>query len=252
MLDETKNQPGSADASVPAGTKRDTRRPPLSGLPPLESGDRLKLAEFMRRYEAMPDVKKAELIEGVVYMPSPVRVEHSSPHGDLIWFLVSYKIATPGVQSSDNTTALLDDDNGPQPDASLRILPECGGQSRTENGYVAGAPELMAEISASTVSRDLHDKFTAYERSGVLEYLVWRVWDAALDWFVLRDGRFARVEPDEQGVIRSSSFPGLWLNVLAMLEGDLPRVLETLQLGLATPEHAAFVERLRNPPPPAQ
>ena len=39
---------------------------------PLEHGDHLTREEFERRYEAMPHVRKAELIEGVVYMPSPV------------------------------------------------------------------------------------------------------------------------------------------------------------------------------------
>ena len=56
---------------------------PRGGIPPLENGDRLSLAEFERRYENMPSLKKAELIKGVVLMGSPVRfVQHGRPHAN--------------------------------------------------------------------------------------------------------------------------------------------------------------------------
>ncbi|MCC7419702.1 MAG: Uma2 family endonuclease [Planctomycetaceae bacterium] len=213
-------------------------------IPPLQNGDRLQLAEFLRRYEAMPNVNKAELVEGIVSMPSPVRVDHGFPHSQLITWVGNYHAFTPGVEPIDNVTTLLDDDNGPQPDAALRILPECGGQTRTEDGYVIGAPEFLGEVAVSTVSRDLHDKFRAYQKTGVREYLVWRVWDREIDWFSLRDGRYERQTSDADGILRSTIFPGLWLDVPALIAGNMAQVLQTLNAGLATPEHAAFVEEL--------
>ncbi len=193
----------------------------------------------------MPNVKKAELIEGVVYMPSPVSDNHASPHFDIITFLGVYRAATPGVLGSDNGTIRLDLENEPQPDAFLRISPECGGQSRNDEGYVGGSPELIAEISVSSVSYDLHDKLRAYQRNGVCEYLVWRVWDSAIDWFVLREGRFERLLLTEAGHYQSLVFPGLWLDLPALLRGDVAQVLAVLQQGIASPEHAAFVEKLQ-------
>jgi Uma2 family endonuclease len=212
---------------------------------PLENGDRLTRAEFERRYEAMPQLKKAELIEGVVYVGSPVSAEnHGEQDSRLNWWLVSYLAFTRGVNVAANSTVRLDEDNEPQPDALLRVDPSAGGNSRTTAGYVDGAPELVAEVAASNASYDLHQKLGAYRRNGVREYVVWRTLDEALDWFVLREGEYRRLEPDAEGVLRSEVFPGLWLDPKALLAGDLPRVLEVLERGLASPEHAAFVERL--------
>lgn len=210
----------------------------------LHAGDRLSRPEFERRYAAMPHVKKAELIEGVVYMPSPVSQEHAGPHFHLIGWLAFYGSATPGVQGGDNGTVRLDLENEPQPDAFLRIRPECGGQSRDSDHYVAGAPELIAEVTASSVSYDLHDKLRAYQRNGVLEYIVWRVWDRAIDWFVLREGRYAALPLSPEGHYRSEVFPGLWLDPAALIRGDLAQAVAVLQQGLASPEHADFVGRL--------
>jgi Uma2 family endonuclease len=214
-------------------------------LPPLQAGDHLTQAEFERRYEAMPHLNRAELIEGVVYMPSPVSTEeHGSPHFDLVGWLALYRSQTPGVQGGDNATLRLDLDNEPQPDAFLRILPEYGGQSRTCAGYVEGAPELVAEVAATSASYDLHDKLNVYRRNGVLEYLVWRVWDQAINWFVLREGRYQPLPLTAAGLYRSEVFAGLWLDVTALLAGNLGRVLQVLQEGLQSPEHAEFVSRL--------
>jgi Uma2 family endonuclease len=216
-------------------------------IPELRAGDRLSRAEFERRYSAMPNVKKAELIEGVVYMPSPVSsVEHGNPHFDLVTFLGFYRVATPGIEGSDNATVRLDGENEPQPDAYLRIVPQFGGQTRDDGKYVAGAPELVAEIAASSVSYDLHDKLRSYQRNGVREYLVWRVWDSAIDWFVLRDGRFERMSPVDSGHYQSAVFPGLWLDLDALLRGDVLRVLTVLQQGIVSPEHATFVAQLQS------
>jgi Uma2 family endonuclease len=218
-------------------------------LPPLENGDRLDRAEFERRYEAMPHLKKAELIEGVVFVPSPTRLRrHGRPHAHLVLWLGTYETATPGAVLADNATDRLDENNEPQPDALLLIDPERGGQARiSEDDYVEGSPELVAEVSASSASYDLHAKQNVYRRNGVREYIVWRVLDQVIDWFVLRGTQYELLIPDTQGVLHSEVFPGLWLESVALLVHDMPRVLACLQHGLATPEHAAFVAKL-NPP----
>jgi Uma2 family endonuclease len=219
---------------------------PSTKVPPLESGDRLTRHEFERRYQAMPYIKKAELVEGVVYVASPVRMaNHGRPHAALVGWLMVYKAATPGVDLGDNATVRLDADNEPQPDALLRIEPEVGGNSRiSEDDYVEGAPELIAEIAASSASYDLNDKLNAYRRNGVQEYIVWQMYENRLDWYSLQEGRYVPLEPDAAGVIRSQIFPGLWLVVNALREGNLAEVLAVLQQGLQTAEHQTFVERL--------
>ena len=213
----------------------------------LENGDRLTRAEFERRYEARPDLKKAELIEGVVHMPSPTRSRsHARPHAVLVGWLFTYTAATPGVEVDDNPTVRLDLDNEPQPDAALFIAPEAGGQARvSEDDYIEGAPELVAEVAASSASYDLHDKLHVYRRNGVREYLVWRTLDGRFDWFELADGVYHPRRPDASGLVSSRVFPGLRLAVDALLRGDLPAVAAAQQGALGKPDHAAFVERLR-------
>jgi Uma2 family endonuclease len=217
-------------------------------VPLLETGDHLSREEFERRYQGLPHVKKAELIEGVVHMPSPVRArQHGGPHAQLSGCLVVYQAFTPGVFVVDNTTLRLDLENEPQPDVALLIEPACGGQARlSADDYIEGAPELVAEVAASSVSIDLNTKLRVYRRNGVREYLVWRVQDAAFDWFALRQGQYERLTPDTAGVCRSENFAGLWLDVNALLRGDLARVLGVLQEGLGSPKHAEFVDRLRS------
>jgi Uma2 family endonuclease len=214
--------------------------------PPLEHGERLTRAEFERRYEAMPHVKKAELIEGEVFMGSPVRLDlHGEQHSKLIGWMIVYEASTPGTVVGDNITVRLDSDNEPQPDAALMIRPEHGGQVIMEKGYVCGAPELIAEISGTTKKLDFGDKLEVYRRNGVREYVVWRTHDEALDWFVLRDGAFIPLEADPaDGLLKSSVFPGLWLDADALLNRDLAKVLAALARGTASPEHADFVKRL--------
>lgn len=220
----------------------------LNDIPELQAGDHLTRAEFERRYEAMPHVNKAELIEGIVYMPSPVSSDlHGDPHFDLIGWLALYRAQTPGVLGGDNATLRLDNDNEVQPDAHLRLQPECGGSARLVEGYLEGAPELVVEVSATTASNDLHDKLQAYRRNGVKEYIVWRVRDRALDWFILREGRFDRLEAGADGVYRSAVLPGLWLDASALISRNLGRVIEVLQAGLVSAEHAQFVGRLALP-----
>ncbi|HEX9372770.1 MAG TPA: Uma2 family endonuclease [Roseiflexaceae bacterium] len=218
----------------------------LPAIPPLENGDYLTRAEFERRYNALPWLKKAELIEGVVYMGSPVRSEvHAEPHAAVVMWAGVSRAATPGVRVADNATLRLDPDNEPQPDVMLRIEPQAGGTSRIgDDGYVEGAPELVIEIAASSATYDVRDKRTIYRRNGVREYIVWQVYDRQLDWWVLRDGEYQPLMPDESGVLRSEIFPGLWLDGPALLTDDPATLLATLQQGLASDEHAAFVEKL--------
>ncbi|EDX75128.1 conserved hypothetical protein [Coleofasciculus chthonoplastes PCC 7420] len=219
---------------------------PTVSIPPLENGDRLTRIEFERRYQLMPDNKKAELIEGVVYVASPVRANrHGRPHSEIIGLLLVYRIQTPGVYLTDNTTVRLDADNEPQPDALLRIEPEVGGNSRiTADDYIEGAPELIVEVAASSASYDLNDKLNAYRRNGVQEYIVWQSYENRIDWFRLEEGRYVSLEPDEAGIVRSNVFPGLWLAVNALREGNLAEVLAVLQQGIQTAEHQEYVQRL--------
>jgi Uma2 family endonuclease len=216
------------------------------GLPILEGGDRLSRAEFERRYQAMPQIKKAELVEGVVYVASPLRYrQHGRPHSNIMTWLGVYETATPGVESADNPTVRLDLDNEPQPDALLRIDEARGGQSRiSEDEYIEGAPELIVEIAASSASYDLHDKLRAYRRNGVREYLVWLTQEQAFRWYVLVEGEYVLQQPDDQGILRSQGFPGLQLAVEALLAGDMERVLAVLQEGMGSEAHRLFVQTL--------
>jgi Uma2 family endonuclease len=215
-------------------------------VPPLIAGDRLTRAEFERRYMAMPEVKKAELIEGVVYMPSPVsHKNHGSPHFRIVAWLGHYVDSTPGVDGGDNSTLRLDLENEPQPDAFLRILPEFGGLSNDDGDYIGGPVELIVEVAASSASYDLHDKLRAYQRNGVGEYLVWRVLDKAIDWFVLKNDCYERLELDAEGRYQSQMFPGLWLDPAALVRRDMARHVAVIHQGLASREHAEFAEKLK-------
>lgn len=215
-------------------------------VPPLLAGDYLTRPEFERRYLAHPEIKKAELIEGIVYMPSPVRADsHGDPHFLIIGWLAHYQAATPSVRGSDNATLRLDYLNEPQPDAILRLDPERGGRSQIGgDGYLEGPPELIVEIAASSASYDMNQKKEVYARHGVPEYLVLLTLEQDVAWFVLRDGRYERQDPDADGILRSQSFPGLHLQPAAIWSNDLPALLAVLQQGLDSPEHAAFVEQL--------
>jgi Uma2 family endonuclease len=215
-------------------------------VPFLENGDRLSRAEFERRYNAMPHLKKAELIEGVVYVAAALRFRsHGQPHGLMMTWLGTYQAYTPKVAVGDTPTVRLDIDNDPQPDAVLLIEESAGGQSRlSEDDYVEGAPELIVEIAASSASIDLHDKKQVYQRNGVREYIVWQVFEKKIDWFILKNGEYFSLPMDAQGVIRSEIFPGLWLAVSDLLSGNMVQVLAVLQDGLKSQEHAEFMQKL--------
>jgi Uma2 family endonuclease len=216
-------------------------------IPPLQNGDQLSRDEFERRWDAMPGLKHAELIEGTVFMPPPLSHDlHSAPHFDLITLLGTYRMATPGIIGGDNGSVRLDFRNMPQPDIYLMILPAYGGQSKIdEDGYVSGAPEFIAEIAHTSASYDLHQKLEVYRRNGVREYLVWRTMDAEFDFMVLREGRYQKLSPDGQGVIKSTALPGLWMNTAAALRGDWPAVFDSMQQGIDSAQHGEFVTRLK-------
>ena len=211
---------------------------------PLENGDRLARHEFEQRYSAMPDLKKAELVEGTVYMASPLRIDsHGDPHTIIMTWLGTYRIATPGLIAGDNATVRLDLDNELQPDGLLMIT--TGGQAQiSTDGYVEGAPELIVEVAASSASIDMHGKLAVYRRNQVQEYLVWRVYEKEFDWFRLQNEAYEQMPGDEAGIVRSGIFPGLWLAKEALLSGDFAKVLAVLQEGLATSAHQDFIAKL--------
>ena len=235
--------------SVGRTTEKEVRAQPTAhtkAVPPLKHGDQLTREEFERRYEAMPHLKKAERIKGVVYMPSPVRIDlHGRPHAQVMAWLGAYWIVTPGVDLADNSTVYLDSNNDPQPDALLRIEPAQGGRSRIiDKGYVEGPPELIVEIAGTSVDYDLQDKLEVYQRGGVQEYIVWQTQEKCLDWFQLVNEAYVTLAPNAEGIIESRIFPGLRLAVAALIEEDRAKVSSELQVGLQTTAHAAFVEQL--------
>ena len=136
-------------------------------------------------------------------------------------------------------------DSEPQPDAAMIIDPRLGGRVKiSDDDYVEGGPELVAEVSASSVSIDLTTKLRIYRRNQVQEYLVWRVLDQSVDWFALRNSQYERLTVRSDGLYQSEVFPGLWLDAAALTSFDAAAVLKGLQKGLASPEHAAFVAKL--------
>ena len=199
-------------------------------------------ATFHALYEGMSADFKAELIGGIVYVPAALRADHGDVHMDVMTWLGTYKARTPGTRALDNATHILEDDSEPQPDASLLII---GGQTReNEKGYIAGAPELIVEVVSSSRSYDLHAKKADYEKYGVREYLALLIRERRAIWFVRENDRFVELPSPGDGVYRSPLFGGLWLDAKAILSGDTARVLQVLDLGLASPEHAAFAATL--------
>ncbi len=209
----------------------------------LDNGDLMSQAEFHIAYEKTPEHFKAELIGGVVYVASPLRLRHGTNHLPLGSLLFAYESGTPGTQSGDNTTIILGEDAEPQPDLFLRVLPEFGGRTTTtEDDYVAGPPELVIEIALSSRAIDLHAKREDYQKYGVEEYLVACVAEKELRWFDLKAN--TALSADADGILRLKTFPGLWVNPVAVFARDFNEMMRVLQEGMATPVHADFVRRL--------
>jgi Uma2 family endonuclease len=215
-------------------------RPPET----LENGDSMSQPEFHAAYQRMQEQIKAELIEGVVYVASPLRIGHWINHLPLGSVLFAYESNTPGTQSGDNATVILGHDAEPQPDLFLRILPDFGGKSTTVDDYVSGPPELVVEIAMSSRSIDLHAKRRDYLKYGVTEYLVACVEEQELRWFDLKAN--AELTPDDDGILRIQGFPGLWIDAKAVFARDFNQLMRILTEGLATPEHLDFVGKLKS------
>jgi Uma2 family endonuclease len=214
----------------------------LSETPPLQNGERLTRDEFLRIWKQLPHVKRAELIGGIVYMPSPQRREHSKMDRRVSTWLGVYMAATPGTDGGNNATSFIGDDC-PQPDDYLAILPEYGGKSWGEE-YLEGSPEFLAEISFSSGSIDLHEKHDLYQQAGIQEYLVVLIKKREIRWHQLVKGQYELIPLDADGVLRSRVFPGLWLDGPALLDYDMAKVLAKLQEGIASAEHQQFVAEL--------
>jgi hypothetical protein len=210
----------------------------------LVEGQRLDQSEFHSLYEAMPPGTRAELINGVVFMPSPVGLPHGRAHVPTMVWLSYYQENTPGVEALDNTSAAIGRKSEPQPDGLLRILSEYGGRTHAKQGFLHGVPEMMVEVAQASRYTDLGPRFDDYERAGVQEYIVHALEPSDVQWFVLRDGHFVELTPGADGIFRSEVFPGLWLDPKALIRGDTRRLRAVLDLGFATPEHADFVATL--------
>ena len=211
---------------------------------PLVAGDFLDRDEFLRRWEAMPYLKRAELIRGVVYMPSPVGPDHGTMENNLAGWLYTYKLHTPGCAVANNTTWLMLEGEAPQPDVSLWILPRRKKRATKRSKLLEGAPGFLAEVCVSRTAYDLHQKLEVYQEAGVEEYLAVLMREREVRWHRLSRGRLRALPAPEDGVYRSAAFPGLWLDAAALLSDDLLRVQEMLQEGIHSPEHDAFVKRL--------
>ena len=207
----------------------------------LAPGDRMSRDEFLARWYQMPSLKFAELIDGLVYMPSPLSVQHGD-WDNLAGFLMrSYANKTPVCKATSQPTCLMLD-SSPQPDCVLRIRPEFGGLTRIEGKLLAGRPELAVEICVSSRSYDLGPKLDLYRRAGVPEYLAVIVEDKRFEWRVLTRGSYRLMKPTAQGIFRSRIFPGLWIDEAAFWRDDSDRLLAVLNQGLASPEHRRFLE----------
>ncbi len=213
--------------------------------PGLRNGDHLDQPTFHALYGAMPEDFRAELIEGIVFIPFSVSTDHAGDHSVIAFWSQFYSFATPGTRTLLDPTFILGPKNEPQPDVALIVLPEYGGQTRKEGGFAAGAPELVAEVAYSSYAYDLHSKKRAYEAAGVRDYLVLNLAEKRLEWFALVAGRFEAKAPSGDGLLRSENFPGLWLDPVATMARDGAGVTRALQRGLDSPEHAAFAEQLR-------
>jgi Uma2 family endonuclease len=225
------------------GTPKKTERRP--GVPQLLNGDHLTAPEFERRYEAVQEDQRAELIEGIVVMSPPISSDHGKANSLFDRLLGHYATATPRTAVAVNTSVRMDGRNEYQPDVMLWI--ETGNMSRLRmgaNGVLEGRPELAVEIALSSRSYDLHEKKAVYQRNQVPEYVVWEVMDARIQWFILKKGEYVLSNERADGLHCSRIFPGLWLNLRALVSGDDKKVFRALDRGLKSAGHKMFVKQL--------
>jgi Uma2 family endonuclease len=214
-------------------------------LPELKAGDNLTREDFVERCEGKSELKIAELIGGIVYMPSPLSAEHAETDSDVQLWLGNYAVGTPGCKAGVNATWYMLAD-APQPDAHLRIVEEYGGSSRLVGNFLHGAPELAAEICMTSAAYDLHQKLELYQVAGVREYVAFLLHEREVRWHRLKDGNYKILAVPEDGILKSEVFPGLWLDVQAFLSGDMKQVLQTLSEGMAAPHYKQFCDSLES------
>ncbi|HET6384914.1 MAG TPA: Uma2 family endonuclease [Armatimonadota bacterium] len=217
----------------------------LEQAPALYEGQRIDQSTFHRLYKATQEGFRAELIGGIVHIMSPAGEEHSGSHGEVSGWLLVFKAASPGVRAHVTPTVILGLSDEPEPDACLRILPSHGGMTRIEEGCIAGPPELVVEVGVSSAKLDLNRKKSRYEALGVQEYVVVAPTRGQLHWFLLQNGRYETIPSDEDGILRSRIFPGLWLDPAALLTGNTARVLQVLQQGVDSEEHQQWAAKLQ-------
>jgi Uma2 family endonuclease len=228
-------KPGNGPPNKTAGRGR---------APWLLNGDHLTVPEFERRYEALAEDERFELIEGIVVMSPPISSEHGKANSMLDWLLRHYSAATPRTAVAVNTSIRMDGKNEYQPDIMLWI--ESGSRARMAagGGALEGRPELVAEIALSSSSYDRHEKKAVYQRNQVPEYIIWEVMDARIEWFMLENGEYALSTGRADGVHCSRIFPGLWLNLRALLDGDNKKAIGALNRGIQSAAHKALVKQL--------
>jgi Uma2 family endonuclease len=217
-------------------------------LPPLVHRERLDQPTFHARYSAMPPEFRAELVDGVVVIRERrVRARHGTTSAALVYALVRYEQYTPGVSVALRVSTILGDADELHPDVSVRLR---GGQCCVgEDDLLHGCPDLVCEIvDRETESHDLIAKRSAYDRHGAREYLAVLVHAGRHISFVRRSAGLVEEEPAPDHLWRSRAFPGLWLDPVALLAGDLNRLAVVLEQGVATPAHAAFAAELGGRP----
>jgi hypothetical protein len=215
----------------------------ITERPTLETGDNLTPDEFLRIWDQLPHIKRAELIGGVVYMPAALGTDHGGDNFNVTTWLGVYRAATPGCVGGNDVTCIFLADC-PQPDVNLRVVTEFGGKSWIEDQRICGSPELLVEVCNTTESMDLHQKFELYKEARVQEYLVVIVKKKQIRWHRLVKGDYRLIASDADGIYGSVVFPGLWLDSKALFKDDLAKVLATLQTGIDSDEHQRFVAKL--------
>ena len=194
----------------------------------LQNGDRLSLNEFMWRWEQIPDLKHAELIEGVVYLASPVSLPHGTYVALFIEWLGRYKFGVKsGLRTASDATLLL---NGSAFQPDIALFRPSRGKSATK--YLEELPDLVVEVSYSSRSYDLGTKLAAYRSAGVREYITVLLEEQRVEWRVLSGTRYRLLPMPKDQILRSPHLAGLWLDTQALFPPDEERLFAGVELGL--------------------